>query len=96
MDWEIKTETERNLISQIAKRGVELYSQNSIEADEIDVMMDLTACHLNGCPLDLEKLSQADDFNLIHDLIGINQNISHKTGKLKNCFLPRSAAKSNS
>jgi hypothetical protein len=57
----------------------------------INLDMDLTACHLNGCPLDLEKLVAFDDFNLTHDVEGISAHIDRNTGKLTRCFLPRSA-----
>lgn len=53
--------------------------------------MEITACHLNGCKLDLQALSQADDFNLQHDVFGIRRHLDRDTGKLKDCFLPRFA-----
>lgn len=56
-----------------------------------DLEMDLINCHVNGCPLDLFKLfnSESDDF--AHDIAGIRQNINRETGKLENCFVPRSS-----
>jgi hypothetical protein len=54
--------------------------------------MDLTACHANGCPLKLEKmLSWERDFDLAHDVWGINRHIDRKTGEMPDCFLPRFA-----
>lgn len=53
--------------------------------------MDVTACHANGCPLDLEKLLHADAFNFSHDVFGIARYINRNTGKLENCFVPRCA-----
>jgi hypothetical protein len=32
-----------------------------------------------------------DDFNFLHDVCGIASNLDHNTGKLMNCFCPRSA-----
>lgn len=55
----------------------------------LNAEMDLTACHLNGCPLDLKKLSEAPDPDLLHDAIGITQHINRDTGKLMDCFSPR-------
>jgi hypothetical protein len=53
--------------------------------------MDITACHLNGCKLDLAKLLAADDFNFAHDVLGIRRHIDRETGQLMNCFRPRFA-----
>jgi len=54
-------------------------------------LMDITACHANGCPLRLQELLDADDFNFAHDIAGIYQHINRGTGKLEFCFLPRFA-----
>lgn len=61
--------------------------------DVLTVMMDLTACHANGCPLDLERMQQASADELWHDIHGINRHLDRETGKLLNCFLPRYAKK---
>lgn len=58
--------------------------------------MDLAAVHANGCPLDLEKLLAADDFNFAHDVFGIYRHLdrdgkSPTGGKLLDLFLPRTA-----
>lgn len=58
----------------------------------LDHIMDLCACHANGCPLDLVKLNGFDDFSLSHDLHGINRHLSKQTGKIDGHFLPRCAA----
>lgn len=56
--------------------------------DGLTITMDLTATHLNT-PLDFKKLSEADDFNLFHDVFGIRKHLNRQTGNLKDCFLPR-------
>jgi hypothetical protein len=53
--------------------------------------MDLMATHANGCPLDFAKLAGFDDFNLVHDVSGIQRHIDRDTGTLGGCFLPRCA-----
>lgn len=58
---------------------------------KIDIFMDVTATHLNGCPLKLEELLKADNFDFMHDVTGILLNLDRKTGKLRNCFNPRCA-----
>lgn len=77
---------ERDLISKCADRAVALYG-----CRKIDIVMDLCYCIEGGCDLDLESLLKADDFNFNHDIVGIHNNINHKTKKLDNCFLPRFA-----
>jgi hypothetical protein len=53
--------------------------------------MDITACHLNGCPLRLGELLGADDANFAHDVFGIRRHLNRETGKLEDCFCPRYA-----
>ena len=55
--------------------------------------MDITATHLNGTKLDLQKFVDFDDFNFCHDVVGIMDHVDRNTGKLNNCFLPRCSAK---
>lgn len=54
------------------------------------VLMDLCACQ-NSCPLNLPALLHADDFNFIHDMVGIERHMNRRNGKLEGCFLPRFA-----
>lgn len=75
------------LIEQIATRVVEI----DPHTDKIDVMMDVSACHANGCRLKLQALLDADNFNFLHDINGIYDNLDRTTGQLMNCFLPRFA-----
>lgn len=59
--------------------------------DRFTLDMDITTVHCNGCPLDLEKLLAADDFNFAHDVFQIPAHINRHTGALEHCFLPRCA-----
>jgi hypothetical protein len=84
------SKTEYRLLARIAARAVELAkSMGWHNTDFVEIEMDLTACHCNGCPLDLEKLLSASDGDFGHDLFGIRQHIDRKTGELRDCFLPR-------
>lgn len=61
---------------------------------DIDLLaadMDITACHLNGCPLDLGKLMNARDGDFGHDVFGIRRHINRTTGQLEEGFAPRCA-----
>lgn len=59
--------------------------------DYFSVEMDISATHANGCPLKLDELLEADNFNFMHDIVGIRNHINRKTGKLKGYFHPRFA-----
>lgn len=78
-------------IGRIVDRAVALYSQHNSKADRMALEMDMTACHANGCRLDLTGLLAADDFNFLHDVGGISRKIDRDTGRLTDCFRPRFA-----
>jgi peroxiredoxin family protein len=88
-----KSETEK--IHKIMLRAASLMSFELVGASRLSVSMDLTACHLNGCALDLDGLLTADKGDLVHDVGGIMHHINRKTGQLENFFCPRYAATSN-
>ena len=56
-------------------------------------MMDLEACHMNDCPLDLEAMAEGRLEDISHDIAGIYRNIDRCTGKLidDRMFVPRFA-----
>lgn len=79
-------------VEAIVARAVALYAELYPEGPELDpttMLMDIIACHLNGCPLRLAELAEADEFNFSHDVWGIRRHMDRKTGKLTDCFLPR-------
>lgn len=80
------------LESKIADRAIGMARALGTTIKKLDMVMDIDACHCNGCPLKLAELLAADDFNFAHDVFGIRKNIDRKTGKLQNCFLPRYAS----
>lgn len=81
------TKPERVLIDAVVARALK---ETKIK-DGLCLSMDITACHANGTPLNLEKLLEADAFTFAHDIIGIHKNINRDTGKLGNHFEPRCA-----
>lgn len=87
VNWKA-TKKEAELIFSIAKRAIKENSQLNLTT----VNMDITATHCNGCKLKLQELLDADNFNFFHDVYGIMQNVSRRTGRLQNCFLPRYSA----
>lgn len=87
INWKLKKE-DIPMVDSIAARAVQL----CINEDKVEVMMDVTAVHLNDVELDLDKLlNEFDDFNFAHDINGIRGHIDVNTGKLRRCFLPRCA-----
>ena len=81
------------LINRIAERAENLAVGQNITFDRLSCEMDVTATHLNGTPLDLQKFLDFDDFNFAHDIAGILRHIDRSTGKLTGFFLPRCALK---
>lgn len=84
INWET-TKEDAGLIEKISDRFLQKFPEHS----KIDLMMDITATCNNGCPLDLEKLLSADDFNFFHDVSGIVRHINRDNGRLGRGFLPR-------
>ena len=79
-----------DIIVKIAKRTFKIIEENALdEYPHMDIVMDITAAHMNGNKLDLEKLLIADNQNFAHDVFGIKNNLDRTTGLLENCFLPR-------
>lgn len=79
------------LIRSIAERAVALAELIVCELDVVDVEMDLTACHANGCPLDLGRLLAAGENDLMHDVLGVRRHLDRSTGQLRDHFVPRFA-----
>ena len=77
---------------QVANRAIAIAKKAGVKLSKIDIMMDIDACHNNGCPLKFQELLEADDFNFSHDVIGIRNHIDRRTGQLGDCFVPRYSA----
>jgi hypothetical protein len=86
--------TEVLLIGKIIDR-FEAITRRKVD-DRMSLMMDLEACHSNGCSLDLISMHEAaSDFDLVHDVGGIRQHLDRETGQLRDFFMPRYAARYN-
>lgn len=90
INWDVSS-FEQSLIEKIADRAKPLYEEQGIEDTYMTIVMDLTACHANGTPLKLDELLRADKGTFGHDVFGIRRYIDRSTGKLTQCFLPRTA-----
>lgn len=89
--FNVQTKDEVRTITKIAQRAVAMAASAEFDYPFMDADMDVTACHVNGCPLKLNELLAADEFNFAHDVFGIRRHINRETGKLEDCFLPRYA-----
>ena len=83
------TRSEAELIIQIAKRASKMAAKAGWKYPVLEADMDVTAAHLNGCPLKLAELLDASDGDFSHDVFGIRKNINRETGMIENYFLPR-------
>lgn len=92
ISWKTKPE-EFDTISAVADRAANLAKSADIFYDKRMALMDITACHANGNPLDLAALLAADDGTFGHDVFGIRRHINRNTGALEDCFSPRTSAK---
>lgn len=83
------TKEEDKLIRLIVERARPIFESQGVPFNVQDRMMDLSAVHSNGCPLDFEKFLAFDDFNFNHDFVGIFNCLNRETGRLERFFLPR-------
>ncbi len=80
-----------DLIAAIAQRAIDTMPEDV--GPKCRLVMDIDACHSNGCPLDLVGLLSAKQGDFNHDVSGIVSNINRKTGALEDFFLPRYTSK---
>ncbi len=93
LNFDVSPEEART-IQEIALRAEKL--PWDVRPNLLQLLMDITGTHCNGCPLNLAGLLAADDFNLAHDIGGIVRSLDRKTGKLTNFFMPRYALRTPS
>lgn len=86
------TPAEARLIERIAKRAYQRIQTLSVARyPQSYCGKDIAQVHTRCCPLDLRKLLKAPDFDFLHDVLGIKKHLDRRTGRLRDCFLPRSA-----
>ena len=90
IDWNKLEKIDSDLIDKIVVRvkNMKIFGIKENPDFFLNLTMDLAAAHI-ACPLNLEKLLKADNFNFLHDIEGIRRYIDRNTGKMKKCFLPR-------
>lgn len=99
INFNVSPEDQR-LIQEIAKQAVAVAADNGMAYPHHEAVMDLTACHANGCPLDLKRLLRPEVLNsdtFAHDVLGIRRHINRTTGKMPATkFRPRCMLKAAS
>lgn len=88
MQFATLTADERTALDTILDRVESLFAAHHVPFDRIEISMDLLATH-SHLPLDFVRLAAFDDFNLLHDITGINRHMNRRTGRLSPLFLPR-------
>ena len=84
--WEISKE-DAQVISKIVDRAKNM----GVKRDREALSMDIQAAH-EKCPLRLEELLKAENFDFLHDVIGIVNHLNRETGELEDYFVPRYAS----
>jgi hypothetical protein len=81
-----------DLIHAIVERAVSLANRRGMSPSADILEIALIACHMNGCPLNLESLLASPDEDLMKDVWGIQRNINIQTGRIVGDFVPQCAA----
>jgi len=85
IDWKISQEDEaliRKIVNRVAEHAFDKF-------DVVSAMMDVYVVHRYICPLDLKRMADGKDADIIHDVYGIMKNLNRNSIKLKNYFIPR-------
>ena len=77
------------LISKIVGRAMREHPD--LKIDMVSLEMDIEAVHCNDTPIDLPRLLAIESPHFGHDVFGIQRFIDRNTGKLTQCFVPRTA-----
>ncbi len=83
---------EIKIISKIVGRAMREHPEMNI--DKTSLEMDIEAVHCNDIPIDLPRLLAIGSPHFGHDVFGIQRFINRNTGKLTECFVPRTARRS--
>ena len=92
INWDCEDPDADDQIHRLCEYYNKLRYENGLRlVDSTHVIMNITACHCNGTPLDLPRMLEADFQSLAQDLNGIDLNVSRVTGRLMNGFFPKYA-----
>lgn len=83
--------SEADLISRVAHRVLQFATPrafNDAWPSFYQCELDLSAAHMNGCPLRLRDMLTAPVTDLLHDAFGIAAHLNRRTGQLVGGFWP--------
>lgn len=87
LNWKC-SQKDNSALARVVARAT-LLANDDPDFNKLEFEMDITAAHCNSTKLNLEKLLTFDDFNFLHDVLGIQRHLDRGTGKMMNCFVPR-------
>lgn len=82
---------ELDIIDEIATRALDIANDANVRIKKQEIVMDIAACHLVACPLDLYRMLVADPSNFAHDVFGIRKHLNRESLQMMDCFIPRFA-----
>lgn len=63
----------------------------TVKYQRFEMLYSLELAHVNSeNGIDLERLLNFPRYDFMHDMLGIWENVSRETGRMLNCFSPRS------
>lgn len=77
--------------SELILRIVDRAQLHFPDRERRHIYTDIVAVIAGGVPLRLEDWLAADDFNFVHDIVGIERHLNRQTFQLMQCFTPRFA-----
>lgn len=83
------TAADGKTIRLIAERAADLYKKHGVRVSALDIQLDLAVCHTGPQALRLDDMLAADDFNLMHDVSGLNRHLDVERCELADHFSPR-------
>ncbi len=87
---EVQVEVDK--ITKIVERAMFISLKHEMNVPQGDLFDAITEVHEGGCPLRLDDLLEASDFNFGHDVFGIMKHLDPGSGGCMGSFLPRYAA----
>lgn len=88
IDWSALSNEELNLLNEITQRAVLVARENKVPLSPLHTLTSLGTTQIHH-PLRLRDLLAADEDELMHEVLGIVQNLDPDTGRLEGLFSPR-------
>lgn len=83
INWNKLNKEDLKTINKIVRRAVNALGVTDLTSASTDI----EDAHID-CPMKLQELLMAGEFDFAHDIRGIINCMNRHTGKLENCFVP--------